>query len=210
QDIADFEDFDGDPDKLDIARAVRMSMSIPFFFEPVELVCRDDRFPRTEDELDAEALAGKPIPFSAKQRRCYIVDGGVLSNFPVDLFDAPPGRAPRWPTFGFKLVAPGDNRPSRIGGPLSMFGALFATMMEAHDQRHMDEETAIRTIRIRTEKVKTTEFNLKAVDSDALYDRGRAGAEKFFERWDSIGRFHGYCARYRSGATTGELKASGD
>jgi NTE family protein len=59
-----------------------------------------------------------------------------------------------------------------------MFGALFTTMMEAHDQRHMDEETEIRTVRIRTEKVKTTDFSLSPADSDALYERGRRGAEK--------------------------------
>ena len=197
QDIADYEDYDGDPDKLEIARAVRMSMSIPFFFEPVELTCRDDRFPRTEEEQAEESAQGKHIPFSARQRRCFIVDGGVLSNFPVDLFDAPRDRLPRWPTFGFKLVAPNDDRPNRIGGPLTLFAALFTTMMEAHDQRHMDEETAVRAIKIRTEKVRTTDFDLKPVDSDALYERGRQGAKEFFECWDAIGGFAGYVAKYR-------------
>ncbi|MGB7622921.1 MAG: patatin-like phospholipase family protein [Terriglobia bacterium] len=197
QDIADFEEFDGDPDKLEIARAVRMSMSIPFFFEPVELTCMDDRFPRTEEEQGEEATRGKHITFTARQRRCYIVDGGVLSNFPVDLFDAPPDRTPRWPTFGFKLVAPNDDRPNRIGGPLTLFAALFTTMMEAHDQRHMDQETAVRTIKIRTEKVKTTDFDLKPEDSDALYDRGRDGAKQFFECWDAMGGFSGYVSKYR-------------
>ena len=197
QDIADYEDFGGDPDKLEIARAVRMSMSIPFFFEPVELTSRDEKFPRTEEERAAETAQGKPIPFSARQRRCYIVDGGVLSNFPVDLFDAPPDRLPRWPTFGFKLVGPNDDRPNRIGGPLTLFAALFTTMMEAHDQRHMDEETAVRTIKIRTEQVKTTEFDLKPADSDALYERGGQGAKEFFECWDAMGGFAGYVAKYR-------------
>ena len=209
QDIADFEEFDGDPDKLDIARAVRMSMGIPFFFEPVQLTCRDEDFPRTEEELEREKSERHRIEFSSKHRRCFIVDGGVLSNFPVGLFDAPPGRAPRWPTFGFKLVAPSDNRPSRINGPVSMFGALFTTMMEAHDQRHMDEETEIRTVRIRTEKVKTTDFSLNPLDSDALYERGRRGAEKFFNCWQEIGGFEGYVRKYRTVRVTGELSASG-
>lgn len=201
QDIADYEEFDGDPDKLDIARAVRMSMSIPFFFEPVELTCRDDKFPRTEKEQGQEATTGRRLAFTASERRCFIVDGGVLSNFPVDLFDAPPDRAPRWPTFGFKLVAPSDDRPNRIHGPVSLFAALFTTMMEAHDQRHMDEEAEVRTIRIRTEKVKTTDFDLSPVDSDALYQRGHEGARKFFERWNALGGFAGYVAKYRQAKT---------
>jgi len=197
QDIADYEEFDGDPDKLDIARAVRMSMSIPFFFEPVELTCRDESFPRTEKEQEDETTRGSHIVFTAKQRRCFIVDGGVLSNFPVDLFDAPAGQAPRWPTFGFKLVAPSDDRPNRIQGPITLFAALFTTMMEAHDQRHLDESADVRTIKIRTEKVKTTDFDLKPADSDALFDRGREGAKDFFEQWKAMGRFSGYVAKYR-------------
>jgi NTE family protein len=78
-----------------------------------------------------------------------------------------------------------------------MFAALFTTMMEAHDQRHMDEETAVRAIKIRTEKVRTTDFDLKPADSDALYERGRQGAKEFFECWDAIGGFAGYVAKYR-------------
>ena len=51
-----------DPDEFPIARAARMSMSIPYFFDPVEL----------QDE---------------QGRTCLIVDGGTLSNFPVWLWD---------------------------------------------------------------------------------------------------------------------------
>ena len=52
------------PDELSVAEAVRMSMSIPFFFEPVRV-----RNPLTH-------------------REHLIADGGVLSNFPVWLFDS--------------------------------------------------------------------------------------------------------------------------
>ena len=49
----------GDPDDLGVALAVRMSMSIPIFFEPVKF---------------ANPQTG---------REHLIVDGGMLSNFPV-------------------------------------------------------------------------------------------------------------------------------
>ncbi len=52
-----------EPDEFDVAQAVRMSMSIPVFFEPV----RWDN------------------PDTGEQH--VIVDGGMLSNFPVWLFD---------------------------------------------------------------------------------------------------------------------------
>jgi NTE family protein len=62
-----------DPDELEVALVVRMSMSIPFFFEPVSFT-------------------------NAKTHRKHlIVDGGMLSNFPVWLFDV---EESQWPTFG--------------------------------------------------------------------------------------------------------------
>ena len=75
-----------EPDELDVAYAVRMSMSIPIFFEPV----------RIENPRDGHEH--------------LIVDGGMLSNFPVWLFDCA-ARAPDWPTFGLLLVEPDPKVP---------------------------------------------------------------------------------------------------
>jgi len=84
-----------DPDELEIAYAVRMSMSIPIFFEPV---------------VHTNASSGEEH---------LIVDGGMLSNFPVWLFDCE-GRDPRWPTFGLLLVEPDPKVP--IGHRLAAAG----------------------------------------------------------------------------------------
>jgi predicted acylesterase/phospholipase RssA len=97
-----------DPDQVDVARAVRMSMSIPFFFEPI------------------------------KFRGSYFVDGGILSNFPVWLFDSP--GIPEWPTFGFKLVEPEAGRPNSTSTPVRFTKAIISTMMEAHDKQHVETE----------------------------------------------------------------------
>ncbi len=80
-----------EPGQQRIADAVRASMSIPFFFEPVHL-----EYERTQ--------AG-----STKTARSVLVDGGMLSNFPIDIFDRRDGGTPRWPTFGIKL----SSRPGR-------------------------------------------------------------------------------------------------
>src|SRR5918996_1632812 len=69
-----------DPDEQEVADAVRASASIPFFFEPVTLRSR-----RTDDAPAAVST---------------LVDGGVLSNFPIAVFDRTDVRPPRWPTFG--------------------------------------------------------------------------------------------------------------
>jgi len=163
----DIEDYGIEPDDLDVALAVRMSMSIPFFFEPVIL--------KDKHGLD-----------------CYIVDGGVLSNFPVWLFDDKTADPP-WPTFGYKLVEPDSGKPNRINGPITLFAALFNTMMDAHDARYIEDADFVRTIPIPTLGVRTTEFDLSRKRSDNLYESGRGAAEKFFDHWD----FTSYKREYR-------------
>lgn len=167
QDIAEFG---VRPEDLNVASAVRMSMSIPFFYEPVTL--KDMKTGLTS----------------------YIVDGGLLSNFPVWLFDTQ-GQAPAWPTFGFKLVEPEEGAPRQVKGPVSLLTALFSTMMEAHDARYIAEQDFVRTIPIPTLGVKTTEFDIPLARSEALYQSGREAGEQFFATWD----FGGYVERYRKG-----------
>ena len=169
QDIADFGIR---PEDLNVAAAVRMSMSIPFFFEPVKL-----RNTNTNQES-------------------YIVDGGVLSNFPVWLFDSQ-GSIPEWPTFGFKLVEPDEEKeiPHRIRGPISLLSALFSTMTKAHDARYIKDEQFVRTIPIPTLGVGTTEFDISRERSEALYQSGRKAAETFLDTWNS----DEYAEIYRKG-----------
>jgi len=140
------------PRDLRIARAVRMSMSIPFFFEPVIW------------------------------NGCYFVDGGILSNFPIWLFDS--DYEPRWPTFGFRLAEPEYGQPNRIDGPLDFAAAVITTMMEAHDKLHVENEDWSRTIDIPTLDVQATDFDLSPEKAEALFLSGRQAAWKFFPNWD--------------------------
>ncbi|MBC8507296.1 MAG: patatin-like phospholipase family protein [Anaerolineales bacterium] len=146
------------PEKLGVARAVRMSMSIPFFFEPVLL---------------QDASTG----FSS-----YIVDGGVLSNYPVGIFDD--NESTPWPTIGYKLVEPDEGKPKKITGPISLFAALFTTMMEAHDTRYINDHNFARTIPIPTKGIQTADFDITRERSEELYHSGREAAKDFFQRWD--------------------------
>lgn len=157
-----------DPDKLDVARAVRMSMSIPFFFEPVVL----------QDATGASS---------------YIVDGGLLSNFPVSLFDD--GTAdPPWSTLGYRLVDPTiEGKPNTINGPLTLLAALFSTTMQAHDARYIENKNFVRTIPIPTFGVRATDFDLSKENRDKLYQSGVEAAEKFFQTWN----FEEYKKKYR-------------
>jgi len=154
----DIADYGKDPDELEVAWAVRMSMSIPYFYKPVVL---EDREGNSH----------------------YIVDGGILSNYPVWIFDDGTIN-PAWPTFGYKLVEPDAGKPHTIRGPITLLAALFSTMMEAHDARYIKDANFIRTIPIETLGIQTTDFDMIHERKEALYESGKKAAEDFFSRWD--------------------------
>jgi NTE family protein len=169
-----------DPDELEIADAVRMSMSIPVFFEPV--VCKDDQ-----------------------GREHTIVDGGLLSNYPLWLFDAPAGTPPRFPTFGMLLVAPDQATPLFSPGaataelppvtrPLEFIKAMAETMMEAHDRFYVEQANYARTIPIPTLGVKTTQFDIDGNLAAQLFESGNDAASDFLRSWD----FGSYVERFRT------------
>jgi NTE family protein len=171
-----------DPDDMLVADAVRMSMSIPIFFEPVR-------------------------HWNPKTRREHlIVDGGMLSNFPVWLFDCK-DRDPRWPTFGLMLVEPqpaarsiaeplpGEEREVGRGSLLDYVKSLAHTMMEAHDRLYIEKANYARTIAIPTIGVTTTEFDIDRGRIDALYESGHAAVGRFLDQWD----FAAYIAEFRRG-----------
>jgi len=76
-------------ENLPVIVAVRMSLSFPFLFCPIPLHGVDFALGPKEEST------GKRIP-----EPNYFVDGGLTSNFPLNLFDKP---IPRWPTFGINL-----------------------------------------------------------------------------------------------------------
>lgn len=152
-----------DPERLEIAKAIRMSTSIPYFFDPVVIRHLKDT-----------------------RQATYIVDGALLSNFPLWLFDKAYSAAKDTkitPTIGFQLVGKNANTPKRISGPITMFQALFSTMMEAHDERYIEKRNIFRTIKIPTLGVQTTDFNLSKERSMALFESGRQAGRTFFGEW---------------------------
>ncbi len=169
-----------DPDEMEVALAVRMSMAIPLFFEPVRFRNR------------------------STNETHVIVDGGVLSNYPVWLFDEED--EPEWPTIGLRLVEDDPETPVTVpdihripAGPLGFvpyLKGLVATLLGAHDRLYIEQAQFARTIPIPTLGIRATDFLLTNEDAVALYRSGRAAARKFLDgRWD----FAAYKREFRSG-----------
>ncbi len=177
----DLREFGLEPDEFSIVAAVRMSMSIPLFFTPVQLS-------DSEDTVH------------------YIVDGGVLSNYPIWLLDDGTSNPP-WPTFGFKLVE-ADPRswpaidPS-INNVFDYLPALMGTLLDGHDNYHISTSRGDfdRTIRIpttiylkgRERKIGTVDFDIKPEESKALFENGWNAGQSFLESWN----FHEWKKTYR-------------
>lgn len=145
------------PGSFPIAKAIRMSCSIPYFFEPVKL--------RSSDGVN------------------IIVDGGVLSNFPIWLFDNGDVQKIR-PVLGIKLSPDGyENEKHCIGNAVQLFAALFETMKDAHDSRYISKKHVKNIIFIPTEGVFSLEFQLTEEKKQALFELGKKSAQQFFKSW---------------------------
>lgn len=87
-----------DPDGVDPAFYVRASMSIPYFFHPLKIAAKDmPPWNHTKEKWEEWAGYREGLP-----EECVFIDGGIMSNFPIDLFHRP-DRKPAAPTFGAKL-----------------------------------------------------------------------------------------------------------
>lgn len=145
------------PGSFSIAKAIRMSSSIPYFFEPVKM--------RSIDGFN------------------IIVDGGVLSNFPMWLFDNDEGQKVR-PVLGIKLsTSEYEHKKHQIKNGIQLFGALFETMKDAHDARYISKKHAKDIIFIPAEWTPTIEFTITEEKKRTLYQTGKAYAEKFLKTW---------------------------
>lgn len=158
-----------DPDDQVVADAVRASMSIPYYFRPVTLT-------------------------SAGGVTSTLVDGGVLSNFPIDSFDRLDRKLPRWPTFGVTVLPnlPAGNEQLipglgalRLLGPPTLLEQLITTMFVGHDQTYLNYPwVSSRTIRVDSTAVNFLDFGITREGAEALYERGYAAAQDFVATWD--------------------------
>lgn len=185
--------FEHTPD-MPVVRALRMSISVPFFFTAVP----------------------------GKGHDLY-VDGGLLRNYPVKVFDREKyvsegclarhsirtpyyaadnaGRAAssspyvyNKETLGFRLdprekinVLRDGGRPRRrkIGDLFDFVSAVVSTVLDAQQSMHLHSDDWQRTIYIDSLDVGTLDFRLKAAQKHALVEQGRIGVQQYLEWFET-------------------------
>lgn len=163
-----------------IAKAVRMSMSIPIFYKP--FILRDQ--------------SGK---------KHYIVDGGMLSNYPMWLLDEGTTE-PQYPIIGFQFCDQKECstlcKCSRIN-IIEYMRQLISTMMDARDKEYMarskgDLQRSIQipvhiTVNGTDQKIRTTDFAITLEESQILFQNGVNAATEFLQHWN----FDAWKQKYR-------------
>jgi len=139
-----------------VADAVRMSGSIPLFFEALQ--------------FDGQRFGAGD----------YFADGGVLRNYPLHIFDDPKYGAGNhwyftgvnWATLGVRLYTPKDcpNATRPITNVLSYIERLFEALVEAQSVTLESSKVDLqRTISVCDCCVLATDFDLNADDENETY-----------------------------------------
>ena len=170
-------------DTLQPAGFIRASMSIPVFFESYMI----NDIPCTTDEIKKawfDKMGQVEPPSSAR-----FVDGGMLSNFPINIFYNPNVVTPRLPSFGIDLD---DTKPVdttmhasswTLGGYL---GRMFNTIRYYYDKdfllKNKVYEKGIGKINL--EKYNWLNFFLKKQDKLDMLVLGAQAATNFLMDFD--------------------------
>ncbi|CAH0998901.1 hypothetical protein LEM8419_00207 [Neolewinella maritima] len=163
------------------AEFVRASMSIPFFFEPksIPLGWRAGR----EEEVRRQwrKLAGYR---GTLPDEVLLVDGGIMSNFPIDVFHRA-DTIPQRPTIGVKL---GEDRASSqtITQLTGFAGGIAEGMRNLRDFEFIRNNPEYRALveYIDVEGFNWLDFAISEQDKLRLFRRGAEAASRFLRRFD--------------------------
>ena len=141
-----------DPDRFEVAKAVRMSTSVPFAFKPVELKKVEGNSYKTH----------------------YLIDGGVLDNFPFWLINNPSN----FTTMGFRLDGGKNNELFSLDTPLNILKGFIAAIHDIGKLDGVDKLKHVATIDI--QKVSFMDFSLDSEEIAFLINAGKQAAQPMF------------------------------
>lgn len=160
---------------MEVAKAVRISMSIPLFFESIE--------------VNVGKTNENPLPH-------IFSDGGVMRNYPINLFDS---------NFFTDMIVDGANvqtlgarfiskpKYEEINNLLEYIENLFKSYMKVQqDIYNHSLKDKLRSIEIDTKNISFTDFDISPNDEkyNFLYNQGYKAAKKYFENRMYLPRFY--------------------
>jgi NTE family protein len=165
-----------DLDSASPADFARASMSVPFFFHPFRIKnIPIDHVAEWKTRLGYDGDMPDEVVF---------VDGGIVSNFPINLFHVHSGK-PSLPTFGVKLGT-SKSELKTISGVFPMIGAMIDVMRHDADDEFLSRNPDYKQLvqHIDTGEHHWLNFNLSPDEKIDLFVRGVEAAVLFLKRFD--------------------------
>ncbi|WP_326984590.1 patatin-like phospholipase family protein [Chryseobacterium sp. MYb264] len=171
------------------AEFVRASMSVPFFFEP---------FQKTINKNDDSVKYAWKFWMNTEKENIYpvgvFIDGGSISNFPIDLFHDSEVFYPRMPLFGVQLTSNSDLASDKgktseqiMKTPFSYAGNIINTMQGFNDKSFLTKHTFYHLYSIQSVNCGDSSwlnFFMKREEKEDLFNRGFQAALDFLNQFD--------------------------
>ena len=176
----------------------RASMSVPLFFEPREMQVDKSKWEEFVTGLEKKNAYSKDVVKRMRaQQSLSFIDGGLLSNFPIDAFaqfKRASGARGEIPTIGVALFSSQGTHVVASRGSIRAFAGYTGTAMNAmrhmRDREGFERATQIesnggpktRVIFVDTGPHNWLNFNLPPEDMRDLFARGLTACAEFLER----------------------------
>ncbi|CAD7798519.1 hypothetical protein CHRY9390_00348 [Chryseobacterium aquaeductus] len=171
------------------AKFVRASMSVPFFFEPM--------IKKIDTSKDSIVHAWK-FWLNAEPANVFeegiFVDGGSISNFPIDIFHESDIFYPRIPVFGVRLMNTAELGEARGAGskvilksPGSFIGNIFDTLKGFNDKAFLNKYTFYSSHSIQFVDCSPSNwlnFFMEDKEKTELFNKGFLAGLEFLEKFD--------------------------
>lgn len=159
----DLAKYGKNPDNFSVAAAVRMSISIPLYFEPCTI----------RDKSGVEH---------------QIVDGGITSNYPITTIDD--NAKLDVPTFGFRFESSASGKSDKKPDLSDFTGRVLSTVITSQSNevskyiRGDKQRTVFIDTAVHGKEISPVNFSLTGKEFDGLYQNGVHAAENFLETWN--------------------------
>ena len=145
------------PERFSVAKAIRMSAGLPYFFRPVKL-------------------------FDQEAKKHLMVDGALLSSLPLWLFKKGREKQVR-PVIGFQLQSKEKYFTNfNINNGLQFSKTLIGTMRHAQDLRYISKYEQPNIVFLDTDHVSLADFTLSRQVREELIETGKEKTNEFLIR----------------------------
>ena len=171
------------------AKFVRASMAVPYFFEPMI-----KKVNLSEDKITQAWKYWLNVDPANIHEHGIFIDGGSISNFPIDIFHTVEIFYPRYPVFGVRLNddaelgdARGDGKQKILKSPFSFLGNIINTLRGYNDKTFLTKYSFYSKHCIQDVNCSPSNwlnFYMDEKEKLMLFNRGFSAALDFLEKFD--------------------------